>query len=44
MTVGPAVDAYLRAVAASMPGPRRARSDILAELRSGLLDAIDAHR
>jgi hypothetical protein len=40
----PAVDAYLREVAASMPGPPRARGDILAELRSGLLDAIDAHR
>jgi hypothetical protein len=44
MTGGPAVEAYLRAVAASMPGPRQARSDILAELRSGLLDAIDAGR
>lgn len=44
MTGGPAVDAYLRAVAAGMPGPRQARSDILAELRSGLLDAIDARR
>jgi len=44
MTGGPAVEAYLRAVAASMPGPRQARNDILAELRSGLLDAIDAHR
>lgn len=44
MTGGPAVDAYLRAVAASMPGPSRARRDILTELRSGLLDAIDAHR
>jgi hypothetical protein len=44
MTGAPAVSAYLRAVAASMPGPRRARDDILAELRSGLLDAIDTHR
>jgi hypothetical protein len=44
MTGSPAVEAYLRAVAASMPGPRQARSDILAELRSGLLDAMDAHR
>lgn len=44
MTSGPAIEAYLRAVAASLPGPRRARGDILAELRSGLLDAIDAHR
>ena len=44
MTGAPAVDAYLRTAAASMPGPRRARDDIVAELRSGLLDAIDAHR
>jgi HAAS domain-containing protein len=44
MTGGPAVEAYLREVAASMPGPRRARSDIVAELRGGLLDAIDARR
>lgn len=44
MTGAPAVNAYLRAVAASMPGPRRARDDILAELRSGLLDATDAYR
>ncbi len=44
MTCGPAVDAYLRAVAAGLPGPRRAREDILAELRSGLLDAVDARR
>jgi hypothetical protein len=44
MTGGPAVDGYVRAIAASMPGPRRARDDILAELRSGLLDAIDARR
>jgi hypothetical protein len=44
MTGGPAVEAYLRTVATSMPGPRQARSDILDELRSGLLDAIDAHR
>jgi HAAS len=27
-----------------MPGPAHARRDVLAELRSGLLDAIDAHR
>jgi hypothetical protein len=44
VTGGPAVEAYLRAVEASMPGPRQARRDILAELRSGLLDAIDARR
>lgn len=44
MTGSPAVEAYLRTVAASMPGPRHARGDIVAELRSGMLDAIDAHR
>jgi hypothetical protein len=44
MTGGPAVEAYLREVAATMPGPPHARSDIVAELRGGLLDAIDAHR
>jgi hypothetical protein len=42
MTGNPAVEAYLREAADNMPGPRPARSDILAELRSGLLDAIDA--
>ena len=41
---GRPVDAYLRQVAASMRGPAHARTDILAELRSGLLDAADAHR
>ena len=44
MTGAPAVEAYLRAVAVGLPGPRQARSDILDELRSGLLDAIDARR
>jgi hypothetical protein len=44
MTGGPPIDGYLRRVAASMPGPAHARRDILAELRSGLLDAADAHR
>lgn len=44
MTAGPAIDAYLREVAAALPGPARARGDIVAELRSGLLDAADAHR
>lgn len=44
MTGDPAVERYLNDVAASMPGPRQARSDIVAELRSGLLDAIDARR
>jgi hypothetical protein len=41
---GDPVEAYLRAVATGMPGPRQARNDILAELRSGLLDAVDARR
>lgn len=44
MKASPAIDAYLRNVAGSMPGPARARRDIMAELRSGLLDATDAHR
>jgi hypothetical protein len=44
VTGGPAAEAYLREVAATLPGPRWARSDIVAELSSGLLDAIDAHR
>jgi hypothetical protein len=43
VTRSPAIDAYLAEVAATMPGPARARNDILAELRSGLLDATDAH-
>jgi hypothetical protein len=38
------IDAYLEQTAAALPGPRAARHDIVAELRSGLLDAIDAHR
>jgi hypothetical protein len=44
MTAGPVFDAYLREVTAALPGPARARGDIVAELRSGLLDAADAHR
>jgi len=38
-----AVEGYLAEVTARLPGPARARSDIVAELRSGLLDATDAH-
>jgi hypothetical protein len=38
----PAVERYLAEVAAQLPGSRRVRSDIVAELRSGLLDAMDA--
>lgn len=44
MTGGQPIDGYLSRVAASMPGPAHARTDILAELRSGLLEAADAHR
>jgi hypothetical protein len=38
------VDGYLAEVAARLAGPARARAGIVAELRSGLLDAADAHR
>jgi hypothetical protein len=41
---GPAVERYLAEVSAGLPGPARAQAGILAELRSGLLDAADAHR
>lgn len=41
---GPAVEGYLAEVAARLPGPRGAHAGIVAELRSGLLDATDAHR
>ena len=41
---GPAVEGYLAEVTARLPGPARAHADIVAELRSGLLDATDAHR
>jgi hypothetical protein len=41
---GPAVEGYLAEVTARLPGPARARAGIVAELRSGLLDATDAHR
>jgi hypothetical protein len=40
----PAVESYLAEIAARLPGPARPRAEILAELRSGLLDAADAHR
>jgi hypothetical protein len=40
----PAVERYLAEVTARLPGPPRAHPDIVAELRSGLLDATDAHR
>jgi hypothetical protein len=44
MTGDRAIEAYLTEVGARMSGPPYARRDILAELRSGLLDAIDGHR
>ena len=40
----PRIESYLAEVAAGLPGPARARRDIVAELRAGLLDAIDARR
>lgn len=39
-----AVDRYLVEVAGRLPGPASAHSGIVAELRSGLLDATDSHR
>ncbi len=41
---GPAVEGYLAEITALLPGPSRVRAGIVAELRSGLLDATDAHR
>jgi hypothetical protein len=41
---GPTIEGYLAEVAARLPGPPRAHAGIVAELRSGLLDAVDAHR
>ena len=41
---GPAAESYLAKVTALLPGPARAQAGIVAELRSGLLDAADAHR
>jgi hypothetical protein len=40
---GSAVERYLADVTARLPGPARDQADIVAELRSGLLDAMDAH-
>ena len=39
-----AVESYLAEVTARLPGPARASAGIVAELRSGLLDATDARR
>lgn len=44
MTARRAIDSYIGQVAAGLPGPARERGDMMAELRSGLLDALDAHR
>jgi hypothetical protein len=41
--IEPAVEHYLAEIAAQLPGSPRTRRDIVAELRSGLLDAMDAH-
>jgi hypothetical protein len=38
------VEEYLAEVGARLPGPARERAGILAELRGGLLDAVDAYR
>jgi len=43
MTGGAGIEAYLCQIAAALPGPARNRDDIIAELRSGLLDAADAY-
>lgn len=39
-----AVERYLAEVAARLPGPARARAEIVAELRGGLMDAADAYQ
>jgi HAAS domain-containing protein len=44
VTAGQVIETYLAQVAAALPGPARARRDLVAELRSGLLEAADAHR
>jgi hypothetical protein len=41
---GPALERYLAEISAGLPGPPRDRAAIVAELRSGLLDAADAYR
>jgi hypothetical protein len=41
---GGRVEDYLAELTTRLPGPARARARIVAELRSGLLDAVDAHR
>jgi hypothetical protein len=44
VTPSRAIDAYVEQVTVGLPGPARRRVDMMAELRSGLLDAVDAHR
>lgn len=44
MTGDQVIEAYLRQVASTLPGPTRACRDVLAELRGGLLDAADSYR
>jgi MFS family permease len=39
-----AVEDYLATVAAGLIGPRRWRSEVIAELRDGLVEATQAHR
>ena len=41
---GPVIEQYLAEFSARLPGSRRALSGIVAELRSGLLDAKDARQ
>jgi hypothetical protein len=38
------IEAFLGAIAVRLPGPRRARTEILAELNDGLLEAADANQ
>jgi hypothetical protein len=44
MTGDQLIETYLAQVTAALPGPARARRDVVAELHSGLLDAAEAHR
>jgi hypothetical protein len=41
---GPRLERYLADISARLTGPPRVRASIVAELRSGLSDAVDAHR
>ncbi len=41
---GPALESYLAEITARLPGAARTRAGIVAELRSGVLDAADAYR